>query len=114
MLNTPLLNKFIFYFLILIHKLLNYVYFKFIIIFQLQVNFLKKFLYKLDISTPVTSNGYLKPLLITHVPGWGGPANGQGMNSYPNTPQNHMFHVNSPGNCSIRETSSVHSEPVNK
>jgi len=67
-----------------------------------------------NISTPVTSNGYLKPLLVTHVPGWGGPGtNGQGMNSYPNTPQNHMFHVNSPGNCSIRETSSVHSEPVN-
>ena len=73
------------------------------------------FFHNLDISTPVTSNGYLKPLLVTHVPGWGGPGtNGQGMNSYPNTPQNHMFHVNSPGNCSIRETSSVHSEPVNK
>lgn len=66
-------------------------------------------------GTPVLTNGYLKPLLVTHVPGWGGPGtNGQGMNSYPNTPLNNMYHVNSPGNSSIRETSSVHSEPVTK
>jgi len=85
------------------------------LILKIVFKYLIIFFHNLDISTPVTSNGYLKPLLVTHVPGWGGPGtNGQGMNSYPNTPQNHMFHVNSPGNCSIRETSSVHSEPVNK
>ncbi|XP_026810349.1 signal transducer and activator of transcription 5B-like isoform X3 [Rhopalosiphum maidis] len=64
-------------------------------------------------STPVTNNGYVKPLLVTHVPGWSGPStNGQGMNSYPNTPQSQMFHENSVGNYSGTDAS-VYSEPDN-
>lgn len=67
-----------------------------------------------DISTSVTNNGYVKPLLVTHVPGWSGPgANGQGINSCPNTPQDHMFYENSLGNYSTKETSE-YSEPENK
>ncbi|KAL5244355.1 hypothetical protein ACI65C_011765 [Semiaphis heraclei] len=66
-----------------------------------------------NISTPVTNNGYVKPLLVTHVPGWNGPGtNCQGMNSYPNTPQNHIFYENSLGNFSTNEMS-VYSEPEN-
>ncbi|XP_022177846.1 signal transducer and activator of transcription 5A-like isoform X2 [Myzus persicae] len=66
-----------------------------------------------NISKSVTNNGYVKPLLVTHVPGWSGSGtNGQGMNSYPNTPQNHMFHENSLGNYSTKEAS-VYSEPDN-
>ncbi|XP_060870329.1 signal transducer and activator of transcription 5B-like [Metopolophium dirhodum] len=66
-----------------------------------------------NISTPVSNNGYVKPLLVTHVPGWSGPgANGQGMNSYPNTPQDNMFYENSLGNYSTKETSE-YSEPEN-
>eukprot|EP00102_Acyrthosiphon_pisum_P023888 XP_016661098.1 PREDICTED: signal transducer and activator of transcription 5B-like [Acyrthosiphon pisum] len=66
-----------------------------------------------NISTPVTNNGYVKPLLVTHVPGWSGSgANGQGMNSYPNTPLDHMFYENSLGNYSTKETSE-YSEPEN-
>ncbi|CAH1715679.1 signal transducer and activator of transcription 5B-like [Aphis gossypii] len=64
-------------------------------------------------STPVTNNGYVKPLLVTHVPGWSGSStNGQGMNSYPNTPQDHMSHENSLGNYSVKDAS-VYSEPDN-
>ncbi|XP_042239930.1 signal transducer and activator of transcription 5B-like isoform X2 [Homarus americanus] len=33
---------------------------------------------------PTTNNGYVKPHLITHVPGWSGAGS---MDSYPNTPQ---------------------------
>lgn len=72
------------------------------------------FFFFTDISTPVTNNGYVKPLLVTHVPGWNGPGtNCQGMNSYPNTPQNHIFYENSLGNFSTNEMS-VYSEPENK
>ncbi|KAG8033982.1 hypothetical protein G9C98_008463 [Cotesia typhae] len=71
-------------------------------------------------SQPTSNNGYVKPLLVTHVPGWGGPGGGgstpshssvigvgsnQGHGSYPATPSN-MFQAHSP-DTSVRDTPSV-------
>ncbi|KAJ8681673.1 hypothetical protein QAD02_017465 [Eretmocerus hayati] len=72
-------------------------------------------------SAPM-NNGYVKPLLVTHVPGWSGPGamGGQtpshssvvGMNqsgpggSYPSTPNN-MFQAHSPDPSVTRDTPSV-------
>lgn len=57
----------------------------------------------------------MKPLLVTHVPGWGGlnqtntgtTAMSNGLHSYPTTPHS-MFHPNSPGETSVM------SEPVDR
>ncbi|XP_046749375.1 signal transducer and activator of transcription 5B isoform X1 [Diprion similis] len=72
-------------------------------------------------SQPTSNNGYVKPLLVTHVPGWGGPGGGgqtpshssvigiggshggQG-GSYPATP---MFQASSPDPSVSRDTPSV-------
>ncbi|XP_018913039.1 signal transducer and activator of transcription 5B isoform X2 [Bemisia tabaci] len=52
-------------------------------------------------------NGYVKPFLVTHVPGWGGPSGPSiGTGSYPPTPQN-MFHPQSPMDNSSIITESV-------
>ncbi|XP_026271411.1 signal transducer and activator of transcription 5B isoform X3 [Frankliniella occidentalis] len=53
-------------------------------------------------NQPTSNNGYVKPFLVTHVPGWGGP--GQSTPSYPNTP---MFQAPSPEAGSARDTPSV-------
>lgn len=57
-------------------------------------------------NQPTTSNGYVKPLLVTHVPGWGGPAASLGGGSYPPTPQ-HMYQPQSPDPSVTRDTPSV-------
>ncbi|XP_021921231.1 signal transducer and activator of transcription 5B isoform X1 [Zootermopsis nevadensis] len=57
-------------------------------------------------NQPTTSNGYVKPLLVTHVPGWGGPAGSLGGGSYPSTPQN-MYQPQSPDPSVTRDTPSV-------
>lgn len=60
-------------------------------------------------SQPVQNNGYVKPILVIHVPGWGSPNNNGlgpgGINSYPSTPQT-MFHPHSPPDHT-RDTASV-------
>lgn len=73
-------------------------------------------------------NGYVKPLLVTHVPGWGGPNMGgqtpsessihgvgggsQGPGgSYPATPQT-IFQAHSPDPSITRDTPSVASRSV--
>lgn len=50
-------------------------------------------------SQPTTNNGYVRPLLVTHVPGWSGP----GSVSYPNTPQHPFLQSPDP----TRDTPSV-------
>ncbi|XP_046658831.1 signal transducer and activator of transcription 5B [Homalodisca vitripennis] len=55
-------------------------------------------------NQPTSNNGYVKPLLVTHIPGMGGQP-GSNINSYPNTPQT-MFQPQSP------DTASVMSDPV--
>ncbi|XP_025832752.1 signal transducer and activator of transcription 5B isoform X2 [Agrilus planipennis] len=50
-------------------------------------------------SQPTTSNGYVRPLLVTQIPGWNGPASV----SYPNTPQHSFLQSPDPG----RDTPSV-------
>ncbi|KAI5740647.1 hypothetical protein M8J76_005819 [Diaphorina citri] len=62
-------------------------------------------------SQPMGTNGYVKPILVIHVPGWGSPNNNGmgGMNSYPSTPQN-MFHPHSPPDHT-RDTASVSVTP---
>ncbi|XP_034939786.1 signal transducer and activator of transcription 5B [Chelonus insularis] len=75
-------------------------------------------------NQPTTNNGYVKPLLVTHVPGWGGPCVGgqtpshssivgvsggsQGGpgGSYPATPST-MFQAHSPDPSVTRDTPSV-------
>lgn len=77
------------------------------------------------------NNGYVKPLLVTHVPGWSGPAMGGGQTpshssvvggvgggsqggpggSYPSTPNN-MFQAHSPDPSVTRDTPSVASRSV--
>ncbi|XP_066996363.1 signal transducer and activator of transcription 5B isoform X2 [Anabrus simplex] len=54
-------------------------------------------------SQPTSINGYVKPFLVTHVPGWGGPGS---MASYPNTPQ---MYPHSPDPSVTRDTPSVSS-----
>ncbi|XP_022249691.1 signal transducer and activator of transcription 5B-like isoform X2 [Limulus polyphemus] len=44
-------------------------------------------------NQPPSSNGYVKPVLVTHIPGWTGMSSG--MDSYPGTPQS-SFHPQSP------------------
>ncbi|GLG97418.1 Signal transducer and transcription activator [Gryllus bimaculatus] len=51
-------------------------------------------------NQPTSVNGYVKPLLVTHVPGWSGP----GSMSYPNTPQ---MYPHSPDPSVTRDTPSV-------
>lgn len=77
-----------------------------------------------------STNGYVKPLLVTHVPGWGGPGvggqtpshssvvgvgssgqNGPGGGSYPATPST-MFQAHSPDPSVTRDTPSVASRSV--
>lgn len=53
-------------------------------------------------NQPVANNGYVKPLLVTHIPG---VVPGSSISSYPSTPQT-MFQPQSP------DTGSVVSEPV--
>lgn len=55
-------------------------------------------------NQPTSNNGYVKPFLVTHVPGWGGPGPSS-TPSYPNTP--HMFQAPSPEAGSARDTPSV-------
>ncbi|XP_063231375.1 signal transducer and activator of transcription 5B isoform X2 [Bacillus rossius redtenbacheri] len=55
-------------------------------------------------NQPTSNNGYVKPLLVTHVPGWGGT--NTGIVSYPGTPQN-MFQPQSPDPSLSRDTPSV-------
>ena len=80
-------------------------------------------------NQPTSNNGYVKPLLVTHVPGWGGPGVGgqtpshssaigvgggsQGGpgSSYPATPST-MFQAHSPDPSSTRDTPSVASRSV--
>lgn len=80
-------------------------------------------------NQPTSNNGYVKPLLVTHVPGWGGPGGGgqtpshssvvgvgassQGTpgSSYPATPST-MFQANSPDPSVTRDTPSVASRSV--
>lgn len=50
-------------------------------------------------NQPTANNGYVKPLLVTHVPGWSGP----GVVSYPNTPQHPFLQSPDPS----RDTPSV-------
>lgn len=65
-------------------------------------------------NQPSANNGYVKPLLVTHVPGWGGPGCGGssvmggagGVSSYPSTPQT-MFQPQSPDPSITRDTPSV-------
>ncbi|XP_015116346.1 signal transducer and activator of transcription 5B [Diachasma alloeum] len=75
-------------------------------------------------NQPTSNNGYVKPLLVTHVPGWGGPGvggqtpshssivgiggGGQGGHggSYPATPST-MFQAHSPDPSVTRDTPSV-------
>ncbi|CAB3370071.1 Hypothetical predicted protein [Cloeon dipterum] len=54
-------------------------------------------------NQPPQKNGYVMPVLVTHVPGWDRLPNG--MPSYPSTPQN-MFQPQSPEG-SVRDTPSV-------
>lgn len=49
-------------------------------------------------NQPTANNGYVKPLLVTHIPGMGGPASSVG--SYPSTPQT-MFQPQSPDTASV-------------
>lgn len=76
-----------------------------------------------------STNGYVKPLLVTHVPGWGGPGVGgqtpshssvvgvgsSGQSgpggSYPATPST-MFQAHSPDPSVTRDTPSVASRSV--
>ena len=48
----------------------------------------------------------MKPLLVTHVPGWGGPAGSLGGGSYPPTP-NMSYQPQSPDPSVTRDTPSV-------
>ena len=57
-------------------------------------------------NQPTTNNGYVKPLLVTHVPGWCGPAGSVGGGSCPATPQ-HMYQPQSPDPSVTRDTPSV-------
>ncbi|KAF7994788.1 hypothetical protein HCN44_004260 [Aphidius gifuensis] len=75
-------------------------------------------------SQPTSNNGYVKPLLVTHVPGWGGPGSSGGQtpshssivscgggqggpgSSYPTTPAA-MYQANSPDPSVTRDTPSV-------
>ncbi|KAF2881123.1 hypothetical protein ILUMI_25034 [Ignelater luminosus] len=50
-------------------------------------------------NQPTSNNGYVKPLLVTHVPGWSAP----GTMSYPNTPQHPFLQSPDPS----RDTPSV-------
>ncbi|GLV38891.1 Signal-transducer and activator of transcription protein at 92E [Carabus blaptoides fortunei] len=50
-------------------------------------------------NQPTANNGYVKPFLVTHVPGWGVPGTG----SYPNTPQHPYLQSPDPS----RDTPSV-------
>lgn len=60
---------------------------------------------------PSIKNGYVKPLLITHLPGWSAPETSrQEISNYPNTLQNNMFNVNSSENSFITENPSVYRE----
>ncbi|XP_059486030.1 signal transducer and activator of transcription 5B isoform X2 [Neocloeon triangulifer] len=54
-------------------------------------------------SQPAGRNGYVMPVLVTHVPGWGGGPSGVG--SYPPTPQN-IYQPQSPDGAG-RDTASV-------
>lgn len=59
-------------------------------------------------NQPTSNNGYVRPLLVTHIPGMGGQLNTNNINnSYPNTPQA-MFQPQSP------DTASVMSDTVNR
>lgn len=85
-------------------------------------------------NQPTSNNGYVKPLLVTHVPGWGGPGvggqtpshssivscgiggsdiGGQGGpgSSYPTTPAA-MYQASSPDPSVTRDTPSVASRSV--
>lgn len=60
-------------------------------------------------------NGYVKPLLVTHLPGWSAPgADRQEINTYPTTLQNNTFHVNSSENSYISKAPSVYRNVVNE
>lgn len=61
---------------------------------------LYKFYLFIENQTP-SVNGYVKPLLVTHVPGWGGPGT---IGSYPATPQ---MYPHSPDPSVTRDTPSV-------
>ncbi|XP_017772136.1 PREDICTED: signal transducer and activator of transcription 5B isoform X2 [Nicrophorus vespilloides] len=50
-------------------------------------------------NQPTSNNGYVKPLLVTHIPGWSGP----NAVSYPNTPQHPYMQSPDP----VRDTPSV-------
>lgn len=52
-------------------------------------------------NQPTSNNGYVRPLLVTHIPGMGGQLNTNSINnSYPNTPQT-MFQPQSPDTASV-------------
>ncbi|XP_054161736.1 signal transducer and activator of transcription 5B-like [Oppia nitens] len=57
-------------------------------------------------SQPSSSNGYVKPVLVTFIPGWSG--NGP-YDSYPNTPQSALHNPHSPSDVSYHDNPSVQS-----
>ncbi|XP_032786524.2 signal transducer and activator of transcription 5B isoform X1 [Daphnia magna] len=59
-----------------------------------------------DSQTP--TNGYVKPLLVTHVPGWSSGGGNLETGSYPPTPQG-FYNPQSPEASMGRDTPSVHS-----
>jgi len=61
-----------------------------------------------DTQPASATNGYVKPLLVTFIPGW--PANGP-FDSYPNTPQSALHNPHSPsdGSLSYHDNPSVQS-----
>ncbi|XP_046639014.1 signal transducer and activator of transcription 5B-like isoform X1 [Daphnia pulicaria] len=59
-----------------------------------------------DSQTP--TNGYVKPLLVTHVPGWSSGGGNMESGSYPPTPQG-FYNPQSPEASMGRDTPSVHS-----
>ncbi|XP_043192536.1 signal transducer and activator of transcription 5B-like isoform X2 [Amphibalanus amphitrite] len=63
-----------------------------------------KYYTPINSSSNTSNNGYVRPLLVTHVPGWSGVG---GMDSYPNTPQT-FYSPTSPDNTN-RDTPSVNS-----
>jgi len=65
-----------------------------------------KYYTPINSSSNTSSNGYVRPLLVTHVPGFPGPGSSMDA-SYPNTPQT-FYSPTSPDNTQ-RDTPSVNS-----
>lgn len=57
-------------------------------------------------NQPTSNNGYVKPLLVTHIPGIAGQMGSSAGLSYPNTPQT-MFQPQSPDAGSVMSESGV-------